>query len=245
MRWVYTAVLVLLSACASSAPLRVLFVGNSHTYVNDVPELVRRIAEKKNIRLEVASITAGGFKLGDHVASGRVKAALEAEPMDALVLQEQSGTQVLDVPAYTRDAVTLSNDARAKRVRVYLYMGFTRQDAVQQYNLTQADWTRATLTVADATGAAVAPVGESWVIAQRNRPSLQLQEDDGNHATLAGSYAAACTLFYALTGVSPRGASETMSEITLPPEDAAAIEDAALEANLALNAKYRQPLERR
>jgi hypothetical protein len=130
-------------------------------------------------------------------------------------------------------------------VRVYIYQGFTRQDAVEQYGKTQADWTRAALTVAEATGAAIAPVGESWGIARRERPNLVLQQSDGNHATLAGSYAAACTLFYALTGVSPRGAAETMSEITLPPEDAAAIESAALEANLALEGKYRQPLARR
>ena len=48
--------------------MRILFIGNSHTYVNDMPEIVARLAKKDGIDCEVAMIAHGGWFLEQHAA---------------------------------------------------------------------------------------------------------------------------------------------------------------------------------
>ena len=238
--------LLILSACAAPGPLRVLFVGNSHTYVNDVPALVQQIAVVKGVQLEVEGITAGGATLEDHINTGTVQKRLESTAFSAVVLQEQSSRQVLEVDQYEEAARQLAALARAKNARVFVYMGWTRQDLVDANGFTQQNWTDSASRVARAIGAGIAPVGEAWLSVKRRDPSLgqRLQDSDGNHAALAGSYASAATIFYALTGVSPLGAAAKLSSLRLAPADAAKLEQAALDANLALEPSFRQPLKR-
>ena len=238
--WTGLLTLLTLSACVAPAPLRVLFVGNSHTYVNDVPELVRRISIAKGVQL------AGGATLEDHIQSGAVRQRLESATFSAVVLQEQSGHQVLELNEYEASARKLAELARAHNARVFIYMGWTRQSAVEQYGYTQQNWTDSALRVARAIGAGVAPVGEAWPYAKRHDPALglRLQESDGNHATFPGSYAAAATIFYALAGVSPLQAALRQPSLPLLPADAANLEQAAVNANLALEPGFRQPLKR-
>jgi hypothetical protein len=47
------------------------------------------------------------------------------------------------------------------------------------------------------------PAGETWRAAWRSEPSLALYGSDGFHPTVAGSYAAALTIFAGLSGRSP------------------------------------------
>jgi len=194
--WSGLLTLLTLSACVAPAPLRVLFVSNSHTYVNDVPELVRQIGIAEGVQLEVDSVTAGGATLEDHIQSGAVRQRLERATFSAIVLQGQSGHQVLELNEYEASARKLAELTRAHNARVFIYMGWTRQSVVEQYGYTQQNWTDSALRVARAIVAGVAPVGEAWLYAKRHDPALglRLQESDGNHATFPGSYAAAATI---------------------------------------------------
>src|SRR5262249_27236531 len=49
------------------------------------------------------------------------------------------------------------------------------------------------------------PAGESWRAAWQEDPAMALYGPDGFHPTLAGSYAAALTIFAALSGLSAAG----------------------------------------
>ena len=240
--WTGLLTLLTLSACVAPAPLRVLFVGNSHTYVNEVPELVRQIGIAKGVQLEVDSVTASGATLEDHIQSGAVRQRPESATFSAVVLHHQ----VLELNEYEASARKLAELSRAHNARVFIYMGWTRQSAVEQYGYTQQNWTDSALRVARAIGAGVSPVGEAWPYAKRHDPALglRLQESDGNHATFPGSYAAAATIFYALAGVSPLQAALRQPSLPLLPADAANLEQAAVNANLALEPGFRQPLKR-
>ena len=47
--------------------LRILFIGNSHTYVNGVPALVRDLAAADGYEVDVTMIAHGGWYLWQHV----------------------------------------------------------------------------------------------------------------------------------------------------------------------------------
>ena len=67
------AALVLLMLCAltikdnayaqTAKSYKVLFIGNSHTYYNDMPNIFKGIAKADGIDCEVSSITSAGYKL--------------------------------------------------------------------------------------------------------------------------------------------------------------------------------------
>ena len=50
--------------------LRLLFIGNSHTYYNDMPILLKRRAEDEGIPCDVTMIAHPGWFLAQHVHPG-------------------------------------------------------------------------------------------------------------------------------------------------------------------------------
>ena len=92
-RFALAALLALaLVAPALTAPVtRVLFIGNSYTYFNNLPEIVRVLAESAGGgRVEVRMVAPGGWRLADHWQKGEAHEALRSGTWDFVVLQEQS-----------------------------------------------------------------------------------------------------------------------------------------------------------
>jgi len=67
---------------------RILFIGNSRTYVNNLPKMVEQMgnASKSPFRYEVAMHALGGHTFEDHHQNGAVHQLLE-QPWDYVVLQ--------------------------------------------------------------------------------------------------------------------------------------------------------------
>ena len=74
-----------------SASERVLFVGNSLTYVGNVPAVFSALAEANGRPMASDMIVKGGATLAQRVADGSVERALEDRKYTALVLQERGG----------------------------------------------------------------------------------------------------------------------------------------------------------
>lgn len=194
---------------------RVLFVGNSYTHVNKLPELVRRLAESEGRLFEYQMIAPGGWTLRQHVQDGKVEKALRSQRWDFVVLQEQSRapaqlpdkvSQEVYPAARTLDSLRQVWQPEAKTV---FYMTWGRQDgdadrclsnpAVCTYEGMQARLRESYLEMTSACGALCAPVGVAWKRVRTERPGLDLYQPDKSHPSLAGSYLGASvfyTLFY-------------------------------------------------
>src|SRR5215217_3468704 len=73
-----------------SAPLNVLFIGNSFTARNDLPGRVAELAAARGKTLRHRLISAGGASLRAHWNAGEALTAIREGGYDAVVLQEQS-----------------------------------------------------------------------------------------------------------------------------------------------------------
>jgi hypothetical protein len=77
----------------SARAVRVLFIGNSLTYVNDVPGIVAVLAEAAGETAPVCrAVVGGGLSLEDHWNRGEAVRALEQEKWDFVVLQQGPST---------------------------------------------------------------------------------------------------------------------------------------------------------
>lgn len=202
--------LLLLSALQPSAQERVLFVGNSLTYYNDMPQLFAGIANDKGYRVEVDSYTVGGTGLAEMLASGELLRRLESERWDKLVLQpgtgESSGGSIsTDSSAWVVRQLVEALHAVNPEAKVCLYEisnGVTPGDGSGDYDYylyTQQRILDTVTKIARLAGVPLAPAGECFREHYATRHDLMLHSVFNDiHPNLAGSYLVACAIFETL-----------------------------------------------
>src|ERR1041385_1212532 len=74
-----------------SCTTRVLFLGNSYTYFNDLPAIVSELAKAGHqCTVETRMVAPSGKTLKDHWESSASREALDSQAWDFVVLQDQS-----------------------------------------------------------------------------------------------------------------------------------------------------------
>ena len=71
-------------------PQRILFIGNSFTARNGLPDLIAQLAAAHGKKIEHYLISAGGASLRRHLNAGEALKEIENGHFDHVVLQEQS-----------------------------------------------------------------------------------------------------------------------------------------------------------
>ena len=208
-----TIAILLFKISFSQEEIRVLFLGNSYTYVNDLPKIIKDIAINEGKVFTYESVTPGGCTLFQHLDSQTSMSKIRQGNWDYVILQEQSQLPVIDYyrhntlkPSYKslHDSIMLYNP----KAKVVGYMTWGRRYGGQQcvnfgdglycsanfvdFNHMQDSLTAAYCENAYATNSYVAPVGEAWKSALATEPSLVLHSSDNSHPSYDGSYLAAC-----------------------------------------------------
>ncbi len=216
--------IALLLACLLGAhpadSLSILFVGNSHTYVNNVPMLVESIAAAAGRKAVTYSSTVGGYSLMEHAVYQPTLDKIQEGGWDYVVLQEQS---VIPTIPYWRDsgmypASRLLDSlirAHAEKTAFYMTWGWkyggahTYRDSSSPnfatYFEMQDTVTVAYQRIAAELGATLCPVGLAFRLARSLDSLVDLWQEDYCHATLKGSYLGACVFYAKLFGANPVG----------------------------------------
>ena len=174
--------------------MKLLFIGNSHTYYKSMPDLVRRLLEGTGQKTHVTMLAVGGKGLAYHLTTPGVPFNIRCGGYDAVIAQELvSG---FDPVSFAESAKTLCAMAEKAGSAFYLYMPWAARDN----RGAQRDMTDAYQNFCRANKCFFAPVGEVFGKLLLDLPADALYREDGHHATLLGSYAAAVTIFYTVTG---------------------------------------------
>jgi hypothetical protein len=105
------------AAHPSSNPLRVLFLGNSLTYVGNLPAVFAALCEASRHACSVQMIVKGGADLKDRVADRTLERADVANHFDYVVLQERGG-ELIELPdAAARVSAESAAEALVKSAR--------------------------------------------------------------------------------------------------------------------------------
>lgn len=195
--------------------LRVLFIGNSLTAVNDLPGTFAALARAGGHRVEVGIVAPGGQTLAGHVTAPETQAELVPNRWDVVVLQEQN-----EIPAVaqSRDAVmapaarTLVEQVNGIGARPFLFLTWAYRDGARHLDLRdraamQDAITATYLELGRTLGVPVVPVGEAWSAALAAVRSATLWQVDGVHPTEAGTYLAAAVFYAALFDDDPVAAA--------------------------------------
>jgi PKD repeat protein len=215
---------------------RVLFLGNSYTGVNNLPQLIYDVALSAGDTLIFDSNTPGGYQLESHTIDITSQNKIMAGGWDYVVIQGQSQEPITQysqfgnggaalysmIKQYNPCAVTMpymtwgrkngdaSNCASFPVMCTYQGMDTTIRD--RYLNLTAF------------VNGEVSPVSVVWNYLRQNYPAIELYQADESHPSTAGSYAAACC-FYA--GIFKKDPTLITFNFGLSASDASTIRNAA------------------
>ena len=199
--------------------ISVLFIGNSYTYVNDLPSLLNSLTIAKGDKLTVDSQTQGGATFNVHSANANTYTKIHSKPWDYVVVQGQSqevsfsdsqvNTQSL--PYLKKIADSVYSAKFCTDLMLFMTWGYENGDSqwqpISTYEGMQSRLRNGYQRIADSVQASVSPVGMAWKYVRENYPAINLYAGDGSHPSLEGSYLAACTFYASLYRKSPVGAN--------------------------------------
>lgn len=202
----YSSIFAQSQGPTGSTDHRVLFVGNSYTYYNSMPQMFKAISEYRlpGHTVEAKFIGGGGATLEKHWEVEIAREEIRSGKWDYVVLQEQSmlgATDLTDPDSpqqFYKYARMFDREIKMSGAETVFYMTWSRKN---QHDV-QPFLTRAYLTVANELGSSVAPVGMVWDVV-RDNPDIELYVEDGSHPSIAGSFLAALTLSETIFGISP------------------------------------------
>jgi hypothetical protein len=214
------------SSSSSTPPLRVLFIGNSYTSVNDLPTLVTTLgaASGSPRAIQASSVTMAGATLQTLWDEGTAAKVIREHSWDFVVLQEQSLLPTYDpelMYRYARqfDALITSRDAKT-----LLYLTWARRGKPDM----QLALNRAYYTLGKELRARVVAVGPAWQLASQLSPAIALYQADDSHPTFLASYLAACEFYLVLLG--NQSNCPVLARPELSASDVATIRTAAAQA---------------
>jgi hypothetical protein len=216
------AILISAAGCSSLNPCsedpnctRVLFIGNSYTFVNDLPGTFAALAKSGDHRVETGMAAEGGFSLADHVESTATRDKIKSSQWNFVVLQEQSQRPADVIVSETKmypPARTLVSSIRKNGAEPIFFLtwghknGWPEND-IPTYRDMQQGLNNGYLNIARELDARVAPVGVAWAVTRRDNPQMNLWQDDGSHPAVPGTYLAACVFYAVIFQESPEGLS--------------------------------------
>ena len=199
---------------ASPGPLRLLFIGNSLTYTNDLPALVAALGRANGRAVLYEQVAGPNLALEDHWQQGEARHAIARGVWDVVVLQQgpsalpESRTQLV---SYARRFATEIRKAGATPALLMVWPSRARRGDFPGVS-------RSYTAAADAVEGILLPVGEAWREAWRRESRLPLYGPDGFHPSALGTHLAALVIYEALTGqaaASAAGAGVTEEQLAV------------------------------
>lgn len=202
------ALLLIASTGYSQSFKKVLFIGNSYTSANNLPDLVKSLAQADGNGILTDAFIPGGSQLHEHAINPTVLNKITAEDWDYVILQEQSQipsfplnqVESLFYPAaeILSDSIYSNNECSIP----LFYATWGRQngdnqwDSINTFEKMNKRLYDSYDYMANEVGGMLSPVGIGFAHIKQDASAAvnfnDLYTGDGSHPTIKGSYLAAC-----------------------------------------------------
>lgn len=178
-------------------PSRILFIGNSLTYTNDLPEMVKAMAQAVgDDSLLIESVAFPNYSLEDHWNEGTALARLAAHKWDLVIMQQGPSGLPESRALLVEFARKFEAPIRAAGARPAIYMVWPEATRPLAYDSVADNYTAA----ATAVHGVLYPGIRAWQAAWQRDAGLEFYSPDGLHPTQLGSYVVALMIAGQITG---------------------------------------------
>lgn len=164
----------------------ILFVGNSLTYTNDLPKLVKEIGAKKGIEVRTHSLALPNYALVDHLADGDLQKLL-LDNYDFVVVQQGPSSQKEGHDLLIEAVVKIKDLCTEQGSKLAIFMVWPSYSNYDTFNGVITNYTEAATT----TSSILCPVGQVWKDYIDKTADLSYYGPDLFHPSLKGSKVAA------------------------------------------------------
>jgi hypothetical protein len=172
---------------SSDIDVKILFVGNSLTYTNDLPKLVEKEGKKQGIPIKTKMIAYPNYALIDHLDTNIVKEALEKGAYDYLIVQQGPSSQSEGKELLFEAGEKLTELCAKYQTKLCFFMVWPALDHYQTFDAVIKNHREAALLF----DAILCPVGEAWKAHFEATDNFDYYGPDDFHPTLKGSQKAA------------------------------------------------------
>ena len=200
--------------------LRVLFIGNSFTYYNDMNKpngIFANIAKNAGYEeVKVTSVFRGGYYLrqfldeSDEYGSQVLRLLRSDKKYDIVVIQEQSANPIACPEDFYDSCRRFKEIVDRNGGELWLYATWGYKDGnpeLSRYGSSSADMEMKLRTayskIADELNVGIVNAGAAITESTKKYPSIDLYDADLKHPSEAGSYLIAWTIFGTIFGVDP------------------------------------------
>ncbi len=170
--------------------MKILFIGNSHTYFNDMPGIFKRLCADQGMDVHVTMLTKGGMGLDYHAKQEQTRFNILFGEYDVVVLQH-TAHPMGDLDEMRKGAETIAAWCKEAGSCIVLYQTWTEKGDEKS----QAHMSKVYFDLGVLLGADVAPVGDVWQKTRMEKKDANLYFTDGAHASPEGSALAARVIF--------------------------------------------------
>lgn len=182
--------------------LKVLFVGNSYTYYNNLIQMVSLISDSVDTKLICTKSTVGGTRLREHWNEEKglkSKSLIENGKYDIVVFQDHSLGAIEQPDSLLYFGNMFCSLIKSKGAKPVLYNTWSRKTTPQ----TQPIIDKVYQQLAYACGATLVKVGDYWQEAIKRSPDIEMYNVDGSHPSHLGTFMAALAFVKSITGKLP------------------------------------------
>lgn len=186
--------LVSFSSIQEENTSRLLFVGNSLTYTNNLPNLVSVLAAENGRNVSVETLAFPNYALEDHWNDGKIQTMIASGKYNYVIVQQGPSSQNEGRLMLLDYGVKLSQKCSQYKIQLVFYMVWP---SVTNYN----SFDSVIQNYADAAkqaNAILCPVGKKWKEYIDETKDYSYYGPDGFHPSLRGSEVAAEIIYNTL-----------------------------------------------
>ena len=183
--------------------VRVLLVGNSYIYYNNLAQMIGLITDSLDTKIICKKSTIGAATLGQHWNSERglkTKKIIASNKFDIVVIQDNSMWPLEHKDSLLIYGQLFCNYIRANGAKPYLYNTWAREKTPQTQSSINAVYNE----LAALENAVNVPVGSSFDLARKTIPTMNLFHPDGSHPSAVGTFLIALSFIKKITGTLPK-----------------------------------------
>lgn len=193
--------------------MHVLFVGNSFTICNNLPEMFRTMTEHDGLDVLVDSVMKGGAYLHEfldetHEFGAALRAKYAERSWDAVILQDQSFNPAENPADHIESVKKLAAEVFTNGEKIYLYQTWAYRDGSEMLSNTGMTYEQMRRALRDGYAASAAavngvrvPIGDAFALASAQ--NVEMYREDDYHPFFTGTYLAAYLFFRYIFGKAP------------------------------------------
>ncbi|HWI20602.1 MAG TPA: hypothetical protein VNT81_22760 [Vicinamibacterales bacterium] len=179
-------------------PVRLLFIGNSLTYANDLPAMVCALARAAGKRAVCESVAKPDYGLEEHWNERAVQRVI-ARGWDVVILQQGPSALPESRRLLIQYTKRFDEEIRKAGARTALYMVWPSRARRGDFPGVSQSYSAAAASVSGL----LLPAGDAWRAAFAENSALPLYGPDGFHPSPAGTYLAALVAYQQVFGEAP------------------------------------------